>query len=146
MGQDGKTNALFYHLTHQVGTVEADAQLQLATGTEGVIVYQVLHRAARGKADELAIESFTESNFTPSTERMPQWGHQDQADLCERKILQLRGWINGLPDNADIAAPRGDGSDNLAASVVLKVDVDIRMRREKGRQGRRQKLRRADIR
>ena len=111
-----------------------------------MIVQQVLHRAARGKADELTIESFAESNFTTPTERMPQWCHQDQADLSERKILQLRGWINGLPDNADIAAPRGDIPDNLAASVVLKVDVDIRMGREKGRQWCRQKFHRADIR
>jgi len=49
-------------------------------------------------------------------------------------------------DAIDIAAPRGDCSDNLAASVVLKVDVDIRMGREKGRQWCRQKFHRADIR
>src|SRR5262245_1103289 len=111
-----------------------------------MIVQQVLHRAARGKTDELTIESFAERNFAMPTERMPQWRHQDQADLRERKILQLRGWINSLPDNANIAAPRGDCSDNLAASVVLKVDVDIRMSREKGRQRCRQKFHRADIR
>src|SRR5262245_38837490 len=111
-----------------------------------MIVQQVLHRAACGKANELTIESFAESNFPMPTERMPQRRHQHQADLRERKTVQLRGWINGLPDNADIAAPRSDCSNNLAASVMLKVDVDIRMGREKGRQGYGEKFHRADIR
>ena len=35
--------------------LEADAQLEPATGAEGMIVQQILHRAARSKADEFSI-------------------------------------------------------------------------------------------
>src|SRR5262245_57859109 len=111
-----------------------------------MIVQQVLHRAARGKANELTVESFAERNFTTPTERIPTWRHQDQTDLREGKTLQFRAWVNGLSDNADIAAAGGDRSNNFPTPVVLKVDVDIRMGREKGRQGCRQRFHRADIR
>jgi hypothetical protein len=73
-----------------------------------MIVQQVLHRAARGKANELTVESFAERNLTMPTERVPTWRHQDQANLREGKTFQLSAWINGLSDNADIAAARGD--------------------------------------
>lgn len=92
------------------------------------------------------VKSCAECNFTMPAERMAHWRHQYQADLGERKTVQFRAWIDGLPDNTDIAAARRDCSNNLAASVMLKADVDIRMGREKGRERYRQKFHRADIR
>jgi len=91
-------------------------------------------------------KSFVERNLAMPAEWMPQWHHQNQADLREGKTVQLRAWINGLSNNADIAATRGDCSQYLAASVMLKIDVDVRMAGEKGGQRNREKFHRADIR
>lgn len=88
-----------------------------------MIVQQVLHRVAVSKADELMVESYAECNFAMLAERMAHWRRQDQADLREWKAVQFRGGINGFSDNADIAAARRDCANDLAASVMLKVDV-----------------------
>ncbi len=57
---------------------------------------------------------------------------QHEPIFGERKGLQFFGRIDLVSDNADVREVSGDRTHDVTAGTLLKIDVDLRVLRQKG--------------
>ena len=67
-------------------------------------------------------------------------GDQNEMILGKRKRLQFFGGIDLVADDADFSEISSDRAHDVAAGMLLKIDVDLRMLQQEGGQAGRQKL------
>ena len=65
---------------------------------------------------------------------------QNEAVFGKRKGLKFLGGIDLVPDDADLGEVSGNRADDVAARMLLQIDVDLGMLRQECGQGRGKEL------
>jgi hypothetical protein len=133
-------NAAADHMAERLETGKPESQFQVTAGADRVVFHLILQGIAGREADMVIAKGIAERYRPPPAHRMVSRRDQHEMILGKRKSLQFFGGIDLVAGDADFGGISSDGAHDVAAGMLLKIDIDLGMLQQEGRQAGRQKL------
>jgi hypothetical protein len=112
----------------------------VTAGADRVVFHLILQGIAGREADMVIAKGIAEGDGPLPGHRMVSRCDQNEMIHGKRKRLQFFGGIDLVADDADFSEISSDRAHNVAAGMLLEIDVDLRMLQQKGGQAGRKKL------
>jgi len=138
--KNGDAKAAADHLAERLETGKPEPQFQVAAGADRVVFHLILQGIAGREADMVIAKGIAERYRPLPAHRMVSRRDQHKMILGKRKSLQFFGGIDLVAGDADFGGISSDGAHDVAAGMLLKIDIDLGMLQQEGRQAGRQKL------
>jgi hypothetical protein len=127
-------------LANGIEAGQADTQFQ-ATARPGRMIFHLILQGITGNKANMVIGKGIAKRDRPSTaRRMITRCDQHEPVFGKREGLQFFSGIDLVPDDADLGDVSGDSAHNVAAGMLLQINVDLGMLRQEPGQGSGKKL------
>ena len=124
------TDSATNHLANSIETGKADTQFQTTARAGCVVFHLILEGIPSREANMVMSKGIAKRDRALIAHHMIARRDQHEPVFGARKGLQFFGRIDLVPDDADIGQVSGDSAHNVAAGMLLQIDVDLGMLRQ----------------
>jgi hypothetical protein len=107
-----------------------DTQSQATARADRVVFHLILERITGRKTDMVVGEGIAKRDRPLLADRMIARCDQDEPVFGKRKGLQFFGGVDLVTDDTDLGEVSGDSAHDVAAGMLLELDIDQGMLRQ----------------